>query len=131
MADQVNPTGGLVTGLPQMLLAAKAQSPPESPRPAKAAEHQANKPSDGLAGQSAKVAESDLNTINQYLEQTNSNLKFKVDDGTGITFFQIVSTSTGEVIRQVPSEEILTMARKLRELSKHEASPGVLVDKEG
>lgn len=131
MADQVNPTGGLVTGLPQMLLAVKAQSPPESPRPAKAAESQANKPSDRLAGPSAKVAESDLNAINQYLEQTNSNLKFKVDDGTGITFFQIVNASTGEVIRQVPTEEILTMARKLRELSKHESSPGVLVDQEG
>lgn len=131
MADQVNPTGGLVTGLPQILLATKAQSVQDKPRPAKATESQAARPGDKPAGQSANVTESDLNTINQYLEQTSSNLKFKVDDGTGTTFFQVVNSSTGEVIRQIPSEEILTMARKLRELSKHEASPGVLVDKEG
>jgi flagellar protein FlaG len=132
MADQVNPTGSLATGPPQILLAAATPQPiPEKSRPAKTADSKPSKPEGRPLPQSVKATDADMKAINDYLQQTNSNLEFKVDKGTGITYFKIVDATTGEVIRQVPSDEILTMARKLRALSSHKDASGVLMDKEG
>jgi len=114
-----------------LLAAAKAQSAPEKVRPAKTADTQASQPEGRLSAQSGKPTEADLQVINDGLQMTNSNLKFQVDKTTGITYFKVVDSNTGDTIRQVPSEEILTMARKLRELSKHEDASGVIMDKEG
>jgi len=131
MADQVNPTGSLATGPPQLLLAAAtSQLVPES-RPAKVTASQPAKAEARPSDQPAKVTDDDLKAVNDYLQQANSNLKFQVDKSTGITYFKLVDSKTGEVIRQVPSEEILSMARKLRALSSHEDASGVLMDKEG
>lgn len=131
MADQVNPTGSLATGPPQLLLATATTQPIPESRPAKATASAATKPEARPSEQPAKVTDDDLKAVNGYLQQANSNLKFQVDKSTGITYFKLVDSKTGEVIRQVPSEEILSMARKLRALSSHEDASGVLMDKEG
>ena len=55
---------------------------------------------------------------------------FQYDKDSGLTYFKIVSAKTGEVIRQVPAEEIITMARKLRELANPKDAQGVLMDQE-
>lgn len=131
MADQVIPSVGLASGLPLALLAPTApRLAPEKPRPAKAADAPPQGPDD-RPGDAAKLTEAALEQLNSYLQQTGSELKFQVDEGTGRTFFKIVSQSTGEVLLQVPSEEMLAMSRKLRELEKRMGASGVLVDKEG
>jgi flagellar protein FlaG len=66
-----------------------------------------------------------------YLQQHQQELVFQVDQATGETVFRIVNAKTKEVIRQVPSEDILVMARKLRELDHSKGASGVLVDKVG
>lgn len=60
-----------------------------------------------------------------------SDLAFQVDKDTGIAFFKVIDASTRKVIRQVPSEEVLAMARKLRELSGQADASGVLMNEEG
>jgi flagellar protein FlaG len=132
MADQVNPIGSAATGPPQLLIAvAAAQPAPTQTRPAKAADTQPSKPESASAGHATQVTDGDLELINSQLQAANSNLKFQIDEVSGISYFKILDSATGKVIRQVPSEEILSMARKLRELSSHQDASGVLMDKEG
>ena len=66
--------------------------------------------------------------VGQRLEQARPELKLQVDAGSGRTVFRVVQQGTGQVIMQVPSEEILSMSRRLREA---EGQPGTLVDREG
>lgn len=132
MADQVNPVGGLGPGLPlTVLAAAKPQLVPEKPRPARPADSQPPRLEEEDAETSGPALESATKAFEAFLQRSQSDLSFRVDESTGRTYFKIVDSKTQEVIRQVPSEEILAMARKLRELGDPKAASGVLVDREG
>jgi flagellar protein FlaG len=72
-----------------------------------------------------------MEQLNSHLQQTNSQLQFQLDKETGRTIYKIVSPSNGQVLLQVPSEEVLAMARNLRTMEKQKGAFGVLVDKEG
>lgn len=54
--------------------------------------------------------------INQVIRSFSRNLEFTVDEATRKTIVKVVDTDTGEVIRQIPSEETLTIARALDQL---------------
>jgi len=81
--------------------------------------------------EAAKSPEAAMGQLNGYLQQTDSKLQFQVDKSTGRTVFKVIDQATGEVVIQVPSEELLAMARNLRALEKAQDASGVLVDKEG
>lgn len=49
--------------------------------------------------------------INKALQQSNRNLEFSVDTTTDKTVVKMVDTSTGELIRQFPSEATLAISR--------------------
>ena len=44
------------------------------------------------------------------------DLLFSIDEDTGKTIVKVVDASTDEVIRQIPSEEIITIAQALDNL---------------
>lgn len=132
MADQVNPLGSLTAGALRTLQAASQPPSPKSPKNSeKAVEAQAKGPAsrpDGVSGdQLGEAAEE----IQAFLEATQSDLQFSIDKDTGGVVFKIINASTREVIRQVPSEEVLAMARKLRQLSHASEASGVLMDEKG
>ena len=52
---------------------------------------------------------------------TNTQVQYNVDKDTGIVSFQVIDENTHEVIRQVPSEEVIAMARSLKQ-------SGILLD---
>ncbi len=52
--------------------------------------------------------------IQQYIAQSERDLQFRVDDATGRTVVSVYGGS-GELIRQFPSEEILSIAATLQE----------------
>ena len=53
-------------------------------------------------------------TLRQMVESKAPNsLQFSVDDATGKTVVRITDAKTGEMIRQIPSEELLELARSL------------------
>ena len=137
MADQVNPTGSLVPGPSLTFMAVKPTSVQEKPpaakpaKPAKPAEPAPKGTEGWLVDESAKTLETAVKEVSALLQTVQSNLVFQVDESSGHTFFKVVDAETKEVIRQVPSEEIMAMARKLREVSNPKGAPGVLVDKEG
>ena len=132
MVDQVNPTGNLAAALPlTSTVAARPPSAQEKPRATKPADPAPKGPDGQPADQSAKALDTAVKEFQDYFTQSQSDLSFQVDESSGHTYFKIVNSATKEVIRQVPSEEILAMARKLRELADPKSAPGVLVDKEG
>jgi flagellar protein FlaG len=52
-----------------------------------------------------------VESINQAMRQSNRNLEFSVDTDTNKTVVRMVDTSTGELIRQFPSETTLAISR--------------------
>jgi flagellar protein FlaG len=83
---------------------------------------------DALAGASASGSSAlskpiDATQIDQALTEVREaiapvaqNLLFSIDDDTGRTIIKIIDRSTDEVIKQIPSEEILAIAKALDKL---------------
>lgn len=51
--------------------------------------------------------------VNDFLKPINNSIQFNVDDDTGITVVKIVDLSTKEVVRQIPSQEMLSIAQAI------------------
>lgn len=51
--------------------------------------------------------------IDSYLKSVGRQVEFRVDDDTNTTVVTVRNTATGEVVRQIPSEEALQLARHL------------------
>ena len=62
----------------------------------------------------AKLAED----LNQMVQQVSRQLHFKVDSESGKTLIQVVDKSTGEMLRQIPSEEIVALQHRLSQLQE-------------
>jgi len=54
-----------------------------------------------------------VSQINDYVQNLQRNLQFSVDEVTGKDVVTIIDSETEQVIRQIPSEEILEVARHL------------------
>jgi flagellar protein FlaG len=55
-----------------------------------------------------------VESMKQMIETAAPNsLQFSIDDDTGKTIVRISDAQTGEMIRQIPSEELLEIARSL------------------
>jgi len=52
-------------------------------------------------------------SVREFVQPINSNLEFSVDDDTGQLVVKIIDRTTQEVIRQMPSEEMLAIAKAL------------------
>jgi len=59
-----------------------------------------------------------VNTINQVLRQASRNLEFSVDSETKRVVVKVMDTETGQLIRQIPSEETLTISRVIGEFQQ-------------
>lgn len=56
-----------------------------------------------------------VRNINQHIQAVQRELHFSVDKDSGITVIKVMDLATKEVIRQIPNEEALTVARRLGE----------------
>ena len=52
-------------------------------------------------------------SVREFVQPINSNLEFSVNDDTGQLVVKIIDRTTKEVIRQMPSEEMLAIAKTL------------------
>ena len=50
--------------------------------------------------------------LNTKLQETQRGLRFSVDDSSGRIIVKVIDVDTDEVIRQIPSEEMLTIMRQ-------------------
>ncbi len=62
--------------------------------------------------------------LNEFLRQSARNLQFRYDDSSGRTVITVVDAATGDVIRQIPSEELLALAERMHA----KGQPGSLID---
>lgn len=52
-------------------------------------------------------------SVREFVEPINSNIEFTINDDTGQLVVKIVDRTTKEVIRQIPSQELLSIAKAL------------------
>lgn len=96
----------------------QSASLPESVQPPKVAPV-AEAGNTGMAGDQQQLDEA-IAMLNQGLQAWSTNLRFRLEDGSNQIVIQVVDVETGEVVRQVPSEDVLHMSQalgKLRDLS--------------
>lgn len=55
--------------------------------------------------------------LSSTMEMMKKGLQFRVDDESGTNIVSVMDISSGEVIRQIPSDEALELASKLSEVA--------------
>ncbi|TXI29897.1 MAG: flagellar protein FlaG [Aquipseudomonas alcaligenes] len=95
-------------------------------RPAVPAEESAGNQDKGLQGAQAALGsegeaartqvEDAVSTIQGFVQSVRRNLDFQLDDSTGRVVVKVTDSESGDVIRQIPSEEALKLAESLQEV---------------
>lgn len=57
-----------------------------------------------------------VSTIQGFVQSVRRNLDFQLDDSTGRVVVKVTDSESGDVIRQIPSEEALKLAESLEEV---------------
>lgn len=55
--------------------------------------------------------------LQNFVQSMGRNLSFSVDETTGYHVVKVVNPNTGELVRQLPSEELLKVARDFQRLN--------------
>jgi flagellar protein FlaG len=77
-----------------------------------------NEPTEEVSQEPAKVKvklDTAVASINDYVQSIHRDLQFSVDEDLERTVIKVVDGSSGELIRQIPEEVFLELARKLKE----------------
>ncbi|WP_218355169.1 flagellar protein FlaG [Alteromonas lipotrueiana] len=59
-----------------------------------------------------------LQEVEDFLQVQNRNLAFSVDDETKRAVVTVTDSQSGDVIRQIPSEEVLQLAERIKDLQQ-------------
>lgn len=65
-----------------------------------------------------------IESMNKTMQQNNSSLEFSVDGSAERVLVKLIDTLTGDVIRQIPSKEILAIAQSIEQMQQ-----GLLLNK--
>ena len=77
---------------------------------------------------SQKALEKVVSQLNAYIQNTQRDVDFSVDDSTGRVVVRVVDSVSEEVIRQIPSEDMLAISRHLVESLETEEPKGFLIE---
>lgn len=61
------------------------------------------------------LLKSAIDAANEFVKPINSAVQFSMDKESGSTVVKVMDTATKEVIRQIPSEEMLAIAKALNQ----------------
>lgn len=67
----------------------------------------------------SQLTDSAVREINQALQTLATSLRFEVDDESGHTLVKVIDQDSGEVLRQIPSEATIRIARSLDKMVGH------------
>ncbi len=70
-------------------------------------------PSEKRATPSSEVLSSAVDKMNQYVQAIRRELEFSIDENSGRTVIKVLDAETKEVIRQIPAEEVVSLAQNL------------------
>ncbi|MFV3092740.1 flagellar protein FlaG [Pseudomonas sp. GW6] len=103
----VTPIGSLTPSARQVAGAA-VERPRQSGENPQAAEAVANVPREQL--------ESVVASMQTAIQSISRDISFQVDDSSGRVVVKVVDGTSGEVVRQIPSEEALELATRLEDM---------------
>ncbi|MFG0831072.1 flagellar protein FlaG [Pseudomonas sp. CJQ_7] len=67
--------------------------------------------------QDASKVKSAVSEIEKFLKASQRNLEFSTDEESGKIVVKVIATDSGELIRQLPSEEALRIAHSLSDVN--------------
>lgn len=67
------------------------------------------------AGQREEI-EASVEALNEFVHTVNRDLKFSIDEDTGKTIIKVIDQTNDQIIRQIPSDEVLAIAKALDKL---------------
>ena len=85
---------------------------------------------DGKENASEEQLSNAIARIEKALEPVVRDISFSVHDKTGDVVVKVVDRESQEVIRQIPSEELLRIAERIEELGSNSTAPGLLLRQE-
>jgi flagellar protein FlaG len=62
-----------------------------------------------------------VDDLNGYIQNVQRNLQFSIDEDSGTMVVKVIDSKSEKVIRQIPNEETLRLARSLSE-DKHDVT---------
>ncbi len=65
-----------------------------------------------------KEIEAVVNNLNEFVQSAQRQLEFFVDQESGKTVVRVIDSDTGDTIRNIPSDEILSMQKHLKEMGE-------------
>jgi flagellar protein FlaG len=77
---------------------------------------------------SQQALEKAVSQMAAYVQNTQRDMNFSVDDVTGRVVVKVIDSNSDEVIRQIPSEEMLAIARHLTESLENDEPKGFLIE---
>lgn len=70
----------------------------------------------GTTADNASQLEEAVANIQEVVQSISRDLNFSLDDSTGNLVVKVTDTKSGDLIRQIPSEEALNLAKRLDEV---------------
>jgi len=70
-------------------------------------------PPHGGAGTDAVEVAETVTRLNAYVQSISRELQFSIDPATGYQVVKVLDVSSGEIIRQMPSDQLLALAELL------------------
>ncbi len=90
---------------------------PNGPAPDRAKQLDAKRPQPAKEEPTREQLQNAVDQANKAIQQKAlSELRFSVDESTGISIVRIVDQKTGETLRQIPSQEMLEIAKSIDEM---------------
>ena len=60
-----------------------------------------------------------VSQINQFVQSVQRDLSFSIDEGSGRSVIKVIDRESGELVRQIPSQEVLALASYLGDLNQN------------
>lgn len=68
------------------------------------------------SSQSSSGIEAAVREINAFVQNIQRDLSFNMDEVSGRTVIKVIDRDSGDTVRQIPSEEVLEIARSIRDV---------------
>ncbi len=69
-------------------------------------------------GQAVADTRNVITQLNENVQKVSRQLEFRVDEKSGRTMIKVKDRESGEVIREIPSEEMIRIGNRIRELAE-------------
>ncbi|MEH3023245.1 MAG: flagellar protein FlaG [Pseudomonas oryzihabitans] len=99
---------GAQSGTPAPTASSDSVSPEKS-KAQPAGQEQTDRPEDGNVDDA-------LSKLKSKFQEDHRNLDFSIDDSTGEVVVKVLDGESGKLIRQMPSEEVLKLAKQLEDM---------------